>query len=110
MTESVAENKKLKERLMIRDDQVMRLLKGNRICSDKYEKRLAESQRTINAISAERDAALARLSQYEESEFWKASKPFRSLLDIIKTAKNKEVKEKLCSGGVKGYLFLIHNL
>lgn len=101
MTESVAENKKLKERLMIRDDQVMRLLKGNRICSDKYEKRLAESQRTINAISAERDVALARLSQYEESEFWKASKPFRSLLDIIKTAKNKEVKEKLCSGGGK---------
>lgn len=91
LNQLLEENKKLRDRLISREQQLIRLSNANRDCV----RLINEKKDIIRYVSAERDDAVARRVGIETSNFWCATKPLRSVLDIIKgTNQSDDIKIK----------------
>lgn len=74
------ENRELKEKLIDREQQLLRLSNANQDCV----RQINEKNNLINNISYERDDAVARRVGIETSTFWCATKPIRNALDVVR--------------------------
>lgn len=79
LNQLLEENKKLRDRLISREQQIIRLSNANCDCM----RQIKEKNDIIHNLSKERDDAVARRAAIESSDFWCATKPIRRALDKI---------------------------
>ncbi len=93
LNQLLEENKKLRDRLISREQQIIRLSNANCDCM----RQIKEKNDIIHNLSKERDDAVARRAAIESSDFWCATKPIRRALDKIKGINQEDDIEIKCA-------------